>query len=158
MTTPSLETRVRRLEDIEALRQLKYRYCTLCDDDYLADPLAALFTENAVWDGGPLGRFEGREAIRGFFASCSKTVSFAIHQVTNPVITIDGDRATGDWYLWEPLVFAQGDQALWMAARYHDRYRRVAGEWLFEHVAIDLRLLSPYEAGFAKVRIAELPR
>jgi SnoaL-like protein len=154
----SIEERIQRLEDIEALKRLKHRYCTHCDDGYLADQLAALFTEEAVWDGGLLGRFEGRDAIREHFASGSKRVSFAIHHVTNPMITVDGDQATCDWLLWEPIVFARDSQAAWMAARYHDRCRRVGDEWLFEHVAIDLRALSPYDAGFGKVRIAEIPR
>jgi hypothetical protein len=158
MATPSLEARVQRLEDIEAIRVLKHRYATLCDDGYRADPLAALFTEDAVWDGGVLGRFEGRAAIHAFFAGCSKTVPFAIHHLMNPVIEVQGDDATGDWFLLEPLVFAKGDRAYWMAAHYHDRYRREDGAWRFAHVKIDLTLLAPYEAGFAKERIAELPR
>lgn len=157
MPSETLAARLRRLEDIEALRQLKYRYCLACDDDYDADRLAPLFTEDAVWDGGALGRFEGREAIREFFAGTSKLVSFAIHQVTNPLIEVEGDRASGCWLLWEPIVFAQGERALWMAARYDDRYRRIGGEWLFERVRIDLRMLSPYEEGFARVRVADLP-
>ena len=45
-----------------------------------------------------------------------------------------------------------------MAARYDDRYRRENGIWRFESVKIDLRMLSPYEEGFAKVRITEVPR
>jgi len=122
-------------------------------DDWLA-----LFTEDAVWDGGALGRFVGREAIRKFFEGCSKVVPFAIHQVTNPIVEVEGDRATGRWYLWEPIVFASGDRAMWMAARYDDRYRRERATWLFEYVTVDLRMLSPYEEGFAKVRIAEIPR
>lgn len=158
MSTNDLESRLRRLEDFEAIRQLKHRYASLCDDGYDAARLAPLFTEDAVWDGGVLGRFEGREAIRRFFESCSKIVPFAIHQVSNEILEVDGDRATGRWYLWEPLVFAQGDQALWMAARYDDRYRRASGTWRFERVTIDLRMLSPYEQGFAKVRITEVPR
>jgi len=158
MSTTDIERRLRRLEDLEAIRQLKHRYAAYCDDGYDAERLAPLFVEDAVWNGGVLGRFEGREAIRRFFVSCSKLVPFAIHQVTNELLEIDGDRATGRWYLWEPIVFAKGDQALWMAARYDDRYRRVHGTWLFETVTIELRLLSPYEQGFAKVRIAEVPR
>ena len=152
-----LQERIRRLEDIEALKQLKYRYAMACDDDYDAERLAPLFTEDAVWDGGPMGRCEGRDAIRAFFAGTSKLVPFAIHQVTNPLIEVEGDRARGSWYLWEPIVFAQGDQALWMAARYDDRYRRDGDQWLFEAVKVDLRMLSPYEEGFAKVRLAEVP-
>jgi uncharacterized protein (TIGR02246 family) len=157
MSTVDLERRIRHLEDLEAIRDLKHRYCTYCDDGYDAERLAPLFTADAVWDGGALGRFVGRDAIRAFFVQCAKIVPFAIHQVTNPVIQVQGDHATGHWYLWEPLVFAKGNQGLWMAARYDDRYRRENGAWLFENVKVDLRMLSPYEEGFAKVRIAEIP-
>jgi ketosteroid isomerase-like protein len=157
MTNTDLAARIRRLEDIEALKQLKHRYCAACDDDYDPERLAPLFTEDAVWDGGAMGCFEGRAAIRAFFAATRALVPFAIHHVTNPVIEVDGDRAFGQWYLWEPIVFAQGDQALWMAGRYDDRYRREGDRWLFEKVTVDLRMLSPYEKGFAKVRLAELP-
>jgi len=159
VTEPAgLERRLQRLEDIEALRLLKHRYCVFCDAGYDAERLAPLFTEDAVWDGGAMGRFEGRAAIRKFFEGCSKLVPFAIHHVTNEVIEVNGDRARAEWLLWEPIVFAQGDQALWMAGRYVDRYQRVDGQWRFEHVTVELRMLSPYEVGFAKVRIAELPR
>lgn len=158
MTQNDLEARIQRIEDIEALKQLKYRYAEACDDDYDHERLAPLFTKDAVWDGGVMGRFEGRDAIRDFFAGCSKTVTFAIHHVLNPIIEVEGDRATGRWFLWEPIVFAQGDAALWLAGRYDDRYVREEGLWRFERVTIDVRMLAPYEEGFAKVRIAEIPR
>ena len=62
-----LESRVRTLEDTEAIRNLKARYAELCDDDYNPEGIAALFVEDAVWESGSLGRFEGRGAIRDFF-------------------------------------------------------------------------------------------
>jgi ketosteroid isomerase-like protein len=157
MADRELEARVRRLEDIEALKQLKHRYAALCDEDYDAERLAPLFTNDAVWDGGAMGRYEGREAIRKFFAEAHKTVPFAIHHVSNPILEVDGDRATGRWYLWQPCVFAGTDQAIWMAGRYTDTYRREDGLWRFEHVRIELRMLSPYEAGWAGVRVMEVP-
>ena len=60
----SLEERIQRLEDIEAIKQLKAEYCAYCDDGYNPDGIANLYTEDAVWDGGPFGRYEGRDAIR----------------------------------------------------------------------------------------------
>lgn len=157
MATDDLAARVRWLSDIEELKQLKHRYAGYCDDDYDAERLAPLFTEDAVWDGGPMGRYEGREAIREFFAGVSSAVPFAIHHVTNPILEVDGDRATGRWYLWQPVVFARGSQALWMAARYDDVYRREGGEWRFERVTVTLRMLSPYEEGFARARMVDVP-
>ena len=157
MKREELEARVLWLADIEEIKQLKHRYCAYCDDDYDPDGLGSLFTEDAVWDGGPLGFGEGREGIREFFSNAPNLVKLAIHQVTNPIIAVDGDRATGSWYLWQPMVMQGGDQAMWLAARYSDRYRRVNGEWMFEHVKIDVRFFSPYEEGYGKVPMADVP-
>lgn len=151
---------VRRLSDIEDIRRLKHRYCALCDAGYDADRLAELFTEDAVWDGGPIGAHEGREAIRRFFEGSPKRVPWALHMVTNPIIDVDGDAATGQWYLWEPLVYALpgGDEAWWMSARYDDRYRRTAEGWRFARVAITMKLLAPYDSGWSATRIDDVYR
>ncbi|MGH7917200.1 MAG: nuclear transport factor 2 family protein, partial [Candidatus Binataceae bacterium] len=55
----TLEERVRVLEDIESIKRLKARYCAACDDNYNAEAIAALFTEDAIWDGAGLGKAEG---------------------------------------------------------------------------------------------------
>ena len=66
MSLEDLERRIKVLEDIEEIKKLKRRYCALCDNNYDADALADLFTEDAVWDGGIRGRNDGREEIRSF--------------------------------------------------------------------------------------------
>ena len=157
MSDSTLEMRIRRLEDIEALKLLKSRYAEHCDNNYDPDRLAELFTQDAVWDGGVLGRAEGRDAIRKFFAVASKLMPFAIHHVTNPAIEVDGDRATGHWNLWQPCVHATGNQALWIAARYHDEYRREGGVWRFARVTVRVNMMSPYEAGWSRARMIEVP-
>ena len=78
-----LEQRLQVLEDAEAIRNLKARYAALCDQQYDADRIAMLFTEDALWDSPGLGRFEGREAIRNFFRGASEIFSFAIHYSLN---------------------------------------------------------------------------
>ena len=60
-----VEQRLQMVEDVEAIKKLKYQYCAYCDDNYNADWIANLFTEDAIWEGGTFGRYEGREAIRG---------------------------------------------------------------------------------------------
>ncbi|MGH9885738.1 MAG: nuclear transport factor 2 family protein [bacterium] len=157
MTAPTLDQRIRRLEDIEALKVLKSRYAEYCDDGYDPERLAPLFTRDAIWDGGVLGRAEGRDAIRAFFAVASKVMPFAIHHVTNAAIDVEGDRGTGHWNLWQPCVHATGDQALWIAARYHDEYRREDGAWRFSKVSVRVNMLSPYELGWSRARMVEVP-
>ena len=146
---------LRWLADVEAIKQLKHRYCGFCDAGYDADSLAALFTEDAVWDGGPIGRHEGREAIRAFFQGSSGRVPFALHMVMNPVIDVQGDSATGNWYLWQPLVYAlpPGEEAWWLSARYDDVYRRQPNGWKFAKVTLSIKLLAPYDKGFGETRI-----
>ena len=151
----NLEDRIQRLEDIEAIKQLKAEYCAYCDDGYNPDGIAKLYMENAVWDGHALGRFEGREAIREFFRGAPQQISFAIHNVMNPRIEVDGETAKGEWYLLQPMTDTNG-QGIWLTAVYHDRYRKVDGVWMFEHVDIEIRFLSPYEGGWAKTTMLEL--
>ena len=79
-----LEQRVRVLEDVNAIRHLKARYAAYCDDQYNPEGLAALFTEDAVWESQGLGRFEGRDAIRAFFRGASQLFTFAIHYKQHP--------------------------------------------------------------------------
>ena len=149
-----LEKTVRRLADIEDIKQLKARYASACDDHYNPDKLAALFTEDAIWDGSILGYAEGRTGIHEFFAASSALVPFAVHQISNPIIEIDGDTATGQWFLWQPMVF-QG-AALWLSATYDDQYVRQGEQWLYQHLKLNIRMLTPYEEGPAKTLIIDV--
>jgi ketosteroid isomerase-like protein len=114
-----IECRLQVLEDAEAIRNLKARYAALCDNQYDADGIASLFTEDAVWESPALGRFEGRNAIRNFFRGASSIFSFAIHYSLNGHIEVDGDCAS-------PLVSVDavhgsrrqsGDVARWYRSR-----------------------------------------
>ena len=145
-----LERRVRVLEDIEEIKRLKARYCAYCDDSYDADAIASLFTEDAVWDGGALGKNVGREEIRSFFQGASVRRPFAIHMVMNPIIEVDGDTARGSWNLFQPNTIADGNRAVWGAARYNEDYVRVDGEWKFKHLRITSFFWTPYDQGWAK--------
>ncbi len=149
----SLEERVQRLEDESAIKVLKGRYCEYCDNAYDPDGIASLFVEAGIWDGGFMGRFEGRDAIREHFAGTSAVMGFAIHHVTNPIIEVDGDRARGQWYLWQPCSQTRRNgesRGIWLAARYRDRYVRTGDGWRFEAMIIDPKLFAPYEGGWVE--------
>ena len=45
-----IERRLQVLEDAEAIRNLKARYAALCDNQYDADGIVSLFTEDPVWE------------------------------------------------------------------------------------------------------------
>src|SRR5580693_410422 len=110
-----LERRLQALEDAEAIRNLKARYAALCDRQYDADGIAALFAEDALWESPGLGRFKGREAIRNFFRDASAIFSFEIHYSLNGEIEVEGDTARARWYLFMPCTVVAGNQAVWRA-------------------------------------------
>src|SRR5712691_6415783 len=149
-----LEPRLQALEDAEAIRNLKARYAALCGKQYDADGIAMLFTEDAVWESPGLVRFEGREAIRGFFRGASGIFSFAIHYSLNGHIEVEGDRARARWYLFMPCTVAANNQAMKRAGIDHESYARMDGVWMFRHKRSEPLMSVPFETGWAMTRFA----
>ena len=104
MSTTDIERRLQALEDIEAIKKLKIRYCHCADaQDYPG--FASLFTEDAVWEGGAFGHAEGRKAIEEFLRGVqAQSLPFALHYVMNATIEVTGNTAVGQWYLLEPCT------------------------------------------------------
>ncbi len=145
---------VNELRDLEAIKQLKARYCHLVDAGSW-DELAQLFTEDAVCDYGFFGRYEGRDRIiNGFFRELvSSASSFNAHMVHNPVIEVHRDSASGAWYLTAQSTIQPANQAVWVMGIYHDEFRRVAGKWKLSSLAFEFKYYTPYEDGWAKTRM-----
>lgn len=157
----STEERLDRLESEREIRALVHRYAELCDAAYDPDGLAALFTDDATWssrskDGSvDFGRYEGREAIRGFFAQASESLGpMTLHYVLSPRIEIgpDADTASGHCYLLgildrrpatSPAGSADRERVL-LGGTYAHRYRRVGNRWLISALACDLTLEAPF--------------
>jgi hypothetical protein len=150
MDIADLERRITIQEEIEAIKQLKARYCAVCDDDHNTEKITTLFVEDGIWEGADLGSHQGHDAIRALFQSFKERISFSQHNVMNPIIEVNGDRATGTWYLLGPFTFRKGNRAIWLAARYDDDYVKVNGEWKFQHLRATGRMAAPYEKGWAK--------
>src|SRR5215213_5734284 len=126
----TLAERIDRLEQIEALKQLKYRYCAAVDANYDAAAIASMFTEDGVWDGEALGYFSGRDAIHKCFMEPNSSVLWMSHTVVNPIIDITGDRARCQWYMWLPKITNDGTSRSFQGGTHVDQCRRVEGQWL----------------------------
>ena len=140
MDMAALEQRITRLEDIEAIKQLKARYCHICDDTHTPDTIASVFAEDSIWECDDLGNAQGHKDIRELFSGCRKQFTFSQHNITNPVIEVNGERATGIWYIMGPWTLTENNKEIWMAARYDDDYVKIDGEWKYQHLRVDLRM------------------
>lgn len=159
-TARTIEQRLDRIESEREIRALVHRYAELCDAAYDPDGLADLFTEDATWwsrtrDGSvDFGRYEGREAIRAFFAGASNDLGpMTLHYLLAPRIELaeDGLSATGVCYLLgildqrpssAPPGSAERERVL-LGGVYSHRFRRVDGRWLISGSACDLSLEHP---------------
>ncbi len=155
MAVSDLERRVEMLESIEAIKRLKHQYCAYCDDGYDADGIAAQFVEDGVWDAGAaFGRYEGREAIRAFFAGVSSQIVFAGHLVMNERIDVDADSdsAHARWWIVMPatMMMEGVKTAVWLLGEYDDRYVRRDGTWMYQTLTVNIHFVKPHRDGWVE--------
>jgi len=124
-----LETQIRVLGDIEAIKKLKAKYWR-CIDKKLWDELEDCFVEDAVADYGKKLNFQGRKAIIQFLKDNLGSDSvITVHQGHNPEIEITSDTtARGIWALHDYLVF-QPNITINGWGHYEDEYIKQNGEW-----------------------------
>ena len=160
-TIEQLELRLATVEDVQAIHNLKSHYGQLADSRYdrngvvepdtlerIARDLSALFSEDAVWDGGSgLGVCRGRQAIYERFRE--PTLKFSWHYFVKPRIEVDGDRARGSWDILAPCT-SRDDRPLWMAGSEDDEYVRRDGLWLHSSMKLHVAFLAPHDRGWAK--------
>lgn len=127
-----LEHHVRRLADIEEIRRLKAAYCAVADDDHNGQALTELFVPHGTWSASISGEFHGHDAMRAHFDGirASGRIKHSSHMVTNPVIDVDGDAATGTWSFLMMYTGADGSRVR-IVGFYRDAYVRVDGRWKF---------------------------
>lgn len=69
----------------------------------------------------------------------------------NPVIGIDGDSATGRWFLLTTLIDLDTQEAAWAIAVLEYEYVRQRGQWKFKkNRCISEHLMVPYSTGWGK--------
>lgn len=160
LSLEKLEARCARLEDIDAIKQLKARYLNACDRQ---DPEAvrACFAEGEVIiDMASFGHCSNRdEFVDGIFIprGCHDHV-LDMHHCSNPEIEIlDAENATGIWGLNYRNINTQDHTLTLLSAVYHDEYRKINGEWKVSCSRTEYRtvLTCSYQEGSLEVQVAD---
>jgi hypothetical protein len=129
-----IQAAMKRFEDMEAIKRLKYMYLR-CVDSKLWDDLAECFAEDATtsYEGGTHS-LVGRNAIMDFFRSHNVREIITIHHVHHPEIEIQGTNAArATWALEDYVIDLKANYSLRGAAFYEDEYVRVEGHWKIKH-------------------------
>jgi len=125
-----------KIEDLQA----RYLFAFDWND---ADGYANTFAEDGVLNFG-WGEIKGREAIRDFIAGDDEEGEqsqastppgerprVGRHIISNIVVTIDGDKATGRAYWTHMTTGPTGYGTVDFFGHYEDKMVKVNGEWLF---------------------------
>ena len=127
------------LDEVEAIRRLKYAYFRLLDQKRFAE-LGALLTEDVTtaYQSGEL-RHNGRDAVVAFLeTSLGDRGIVTMHNGHHPEISLVGEgEATGTWYLEDRVVVPEHDFDLHGTALYADRYVKVDGAWRIAHTGYE---------------------
>lgn len=117
------------LETLEELRRLKYRYLRTLDLKQWDDFAETLSPDVRASYGDRLS-FEGRDAVVEFMRNSLPPSIITVHQCHHPEIEVDGDTATGRWYLDDKVLITEQRLLLTGAAFYDDTYTRAPdGVW-----------------------------
>ena len=126
--------------DIDEIKRVKYRYLRALDTkDWTA--FEDTLTEDVEGDyGESLGedhRFTDRAALVSFMRTSLGPEVITEHRVDHPEIVVDGDEATGTWYLQDRVIAPDFNFMLIGAAFYRDRYRRTPDGWKISATGYD---------------------
>lgn len=127
--------------EIAAIKQVKYRYLRALDTKHW-DDFADTLTEDVVGNygsspGGAKLEFTNRADLVDYMRSSLGNAIVTEHRVDHPDIRVDGDEASGSWYLQDRVIVADADFMLIGAAFYQDRYRRTGDGWRISATGYD---------------------
>jgi len=117
------------VEDELAIRELVSLYADAVnrvDEEQWADT----WTENAEWSL-PMATVEGKTQIVGLWVQAMSSFEFVAQLVYQGVVEIDGNKATGRWYLCEHLRSKGDSTGRFNIGTYNDSYQKKDGRWRF---------------------------
>jgi hypothetical protein len=117
--------------DVDDIARLKYRYLRSLDTKQW-DDFEDCFVPEATGDYNGLV-FEDRAALVAYMRENLGEGMLTMHQVHHPEIDVDGEVATGRWYLEDRVIVEAFRFMLEGGAFYEDRYVRTDAGWRVAH-------------------------
>jgi len=153
--TLSLEDRVRRLEDVEAIQRVMTRYGSLVDNDYDLVGMEGILTEDLVWSSNAFGSYGNRREYLEGQAKISTGVAWAFHVMTPIEVEIESDdTGSGVFYLLMLGTFIDGagggSEPVVVSARYNNGFRREDHAWRCSRMNVHFHQVSRLSEGWVR--------
>lgn len=121
------------MSEHDKIRALIHRYCdAVCTSN--AEQWIDTWIHDGVWNIGR-GDVVGREAILAAYQKAMSLFEHIFQLTHNGTASIDGDTATGSWYVTEHGRSLKGTPVLYIF-HYDDEYRKTEDGWRFARRAI----------------------
>lgn len=134
MSKPSLEERIQRLEDLEAIRDVTNRYAFNINKGWNGktvgdhESMATIFTDDVTYESADLNqKGQGREGLVTSMQEGTASIDFSMHTFHSPVVTLDGDRASAIWLFWIGARTGDAARAVYLGAELN--YTRTPDGW-----------------------------
>jgi uncharacterized protein (TIGR02246 family) len=111
-----------------AIRQLAAEYIDAVNR-YVGEDWIATWADDATWNLMGM-EVAGRDAIYELWKGAMSTFEFAFMMLNSGTVNVDGDSASGRWYVTEHIKPKEGDNNLTLGV-YDDSYVKRDGKWLF---------------------------
>ena len=140
MDLKDLEKRVKAIEDLEAIKQMHQEYMSCLDNIQFSKALD-FFTDDAEVEVRNSGVMKGRNNYSKIYLGtlAMRKERHDGHLVAQPVITVDGNTASGHWIVY---MFFSVPTIEWIQGRHDCEYVKVNGTWKFSKLKFARTLAS----------------
>jgi hypothetical protein len=135
MAGKNIEARVQMIEDVEEIKNMTHQYLFWINERKW-DKVLTCFTDDAEVEVRPMPISRGKkEYTKLFLESIAKTNAGKDrdkHYAVMPVITVNGDKAKGEWLVYILISSPEaGNASKWIQGKYENEYAKVDGKWKF---------------------------
>ena len=153
-----LEQRIAKLEAIEAIKSLKFRYFAACDNKR-PEQVRSCFADGEVdLRYGRIGDFRSADDMVAVFTrlACVEHI-VEMHHAQNPCVTVHSPaEASAEWGLYYFMIDTNQQTATQLGGSYDDEYRCINGDWKITKSVFTLSstLITELSEGLAKLVFA----
>ena len=156
--TKSLEFRIQRLEDIDAVKKVIATAGRWFDRaEMTASPEdVAKFYDTLFVEGGfmefPFGVWgPDRQQIIDELSNFSQTIDWSLHHYTNQEVELNEDLSVAIYHAIEIIPILINNTATWMFVENESELRKVNGQWkIFRYGIIDFKALENASSSWSK--------
>ena len=143
MNLEELDKRIRDIEELEKIKKLHREYIS-CLDNLEFKKALDYFTEDAEVEVRSSGVLKGRKNYSRIYLDtlAQRKERHDGHLVGQPIITIDGDTAKGQWTVY---MFFSVPAIEWVQGKHDCEYVKENGEWKFSKLKFTRTLASKPE-------------